>query len=575
MTVVRNKGYHYPDYDGDNYGDHKVAADSTDNAAGGEDYLLAKMTSGTNSTPALDTSSGRRVRINVTASSLEPQPVGEISDAGSTGQLSDAGHVHAYTPPDPEVEGSKLYPCYVYGGSWAQCHVVFNDYFLRDNTLWYDNGWTRSGDVWTKDNVGDISSFSVWFDGVLPYVGMRFFAPCIGCDWSYNAGIYVLTDLGSESTHATFERVSDANESSEFVVGKRVFVSGGLTYANHVFQYDGPASPTIYTDLLLFSDQGIVTPPAGDTYNLLTQAQVVSGGATTSGVEAEATRTTGKGYFSSSFVTILGTPGVSEIPASTWTAQALDVYVDSLGDDDVTFGWDIFKSDDLVTPILSIESAPVSETASTITFQAVLTDAYTDMDEDTLLIAWPFINNASSTEATLHYKHSSWSTWIKGPFSFPVSGVTDHQQLSGRDGDVADGDDPRHPLCALGPGRLHTTFSETSAVLDNSAITWPPDSNSATVAGGSGSAINGIISAGWLPGDILYLTITGSAYNSLTYLNHNVEPPPTDSLPLYLQAKPTAGSPTFPIMQISTPNARLMFQLNEAGTHFQLMGYVP
>lgn len=194
-------------------GDHKVATDATDQAAGGADYLLAKHANTGNVTFSLDTSSGlRRVSASASlavpvASTTLPQPNG-IAALGDEGKWADGKHVHP-----------------------SQTHAAVKAFCGAQVAL---SGWTEGPTgTWTKDVNGSVSG-TTWADDTALVTNDRIFlsdrVPNLTVVYDVQAGIYDLVNVGTPSTQAVIRRAADLDQSAEFTAGTSVYVDGGTDW---------------------------------------------------------------------------------------------------------------------------------------------------------------------------------------------------------------------------------------------------------------------------------------------------------------------------------------------------------
>ena len=86
-----------------------------------------------------------------------------------------------------------------------------------------------------------------------------------------------------------------------------------------------------------------------------------------------------------------------------------------------------------------------------------------------------------------------------------------HNDLSGRDHDVAIGEDGCHPADAIGPGRLHTPFGVATIVAGLLMMPAAKTASNEVLVIGDGP-LQGIATAGWEPGDRIGITFLGAPH---------------------------------------------------------------
>jgi len=122
----------------------------------------------------------------------------------------------------------------------------------------YDNGGgtitaTANG-AWNNANSDDVTL------SVSDVVLMVDTTVTSGLGNNFEAGLYEVTQLGDGSNPFIFTRIATADESGEWIRGRKTFTeSGGTTCENKYWQYQGDSSPTIGTDSLAFVNVGSVT----------------------------------------------------------------------------------------------------------------------------------------------------------------------------------------------------------------------------------------------------------------------------------------------------------------------------
>jgi hypothetical protein len=539
MTITRkisNGGFHYPDYDGEALDDHLVLVDSTHTVPV---YLENGLSEGPNvDMVTAGTISTRKVGVGVHASALMPQQVG-IGNPGYTGELSDAGHSHESI--DPAVEGQYLYPARIGDSMWRgeALYILMHAPELADG-YGFDNGiedWTQitgictwqrftTGQIYGRDSEG--GNTIVLNDGDI--VACWLISPNLDAPYM---GLYEVVDCGSHFvggfpsyTNAVIKRTTNANTPTGLRDGMTFQVVGtDAEFEDEYFTQTADDPIVVDTTPLVFTHSSTYTPGDPEDEAMLTQAQLV-----TAGVDSEthvdyATTTAAKAYFPFDYLTLPWTPNADEIPAGMWEAFEQNVSISEYGDGVVTVGWDVNVVIGGVTLgdlVLSLESPPLSIVPAPMLYQALLATSFTDINPSDQLLFRKFIRNTGSGPVTAAFQFGSpWTTRVKTTLTFPVQGVTDHQQLSGLTADVADGDDERHPWSGMATGRAH--FPEDTATLVAGVLTFPIGFNRARVVVSGNDEIIGIETTGFLnSGDVELLVLAYGTFKLSLRHNHAV-----------------------------------------------------
>jgi hypothetical protein len=343
-----------------------------------------------------------------------PGPMAAVGadNPGDVGTAARGNHSHPAA--DPMVEGSYLYTALIPGQAWTACATVFGGYIHP-----WNNGWTETSlgsGVWNRDAVGAITESGIvtaFFDGVTPTLGMRLFSTYSpSAPWRMFDGIYTVTDLGSDTTHAQVTRATDLDASVEFVVGKYVQVTGGASNTGHLFRYDGPASPTVDTDALTWTDLGVMDPPAGDRFELLTGAQLTSEGASLEEYEEALNidAADGETSFTTTFATLDNTPGVAEYAAGMTTFQAMAVATPGSAGSETTLTARLYKQPLAGLPTLLLEATSLDITGGAtglVQWQKYLASPAAMNPTDRLLVIWNATTTSTSTVA-VHLVLNNW-----------------------------------------------------------------------------------------------------------------------------------------------------------------------
>lgn len=427
-----------------------------------------------------------------------PLPDGTASP-GTSAYASHGDHVHPMT--DPVVAGSYLYTALVGGQAWADCATTFGGYIHP-----WNNGWTETAlgsGVWNRDSLGSITDAGVvagFFDGVTPELNMRLFSTYSpDAAWRMFDGIYTVTSLGSESSHAQVTRATDLNESSEFVVSKCVKVTGGTSGGGHVFRYNGPSLPDVDTDLLSWEDLGAGDLPGDASYELLTAAQLVTEGANSNVADLEWSQSFGGDTpATEAFLTIAGTPGVSSLPAGLQEFRIEQVSVTtgaSSGTTTLKLKCYVVEADGgtIVGEAFTAESLPIVHNAAPaqLRFQYTLASAV-PMTSAYRLVLIPILSTDVTELLTISIRYNSPTrgTWWKSTMTFATTTAAEEDFFDVTiDGDGII-DTQGHTNLLVHPGTLaelngittsghrvgHTiacTFTSPIVMNDGAAVTSP------------------------------------------------------------------------------------------------------
>jgi hypothetical protein len=283
-------------------------------------------------------------------------------------------------PPDPTVEGTKLYTAAIPGTAsqlavailapmqrWLNVDVWGFGYLQLWDTPPYYSAWreTSTPGTWRMINQGHMGT--TYTDGVAPFVGMRILIPS---DYQNeevahpSVGIYVVDSVGSETEYAQISRAADADASADFIEGKIVCVAQGASASGHTFLYGGPERPALGTDAILFVDHG----PASiywDTYRFGfgTRWTAVEGVSTwrSSGDTYE-----GVGWFPPLPLRWLGTDGNPTGAPAVGDQFLVWDETDPYGEDP-HFGLYELQAQSLDGTIIVIRRVPAANTAATLT----------------------------------------------------------------------------------------------------------------------------------------------------------------------------------------------------------------
>jgi hypothetical protein len=401
--------------------DHKVATDETDQTAGGSGYLLAKHSNNGNVKFSFDGSSGRRVRADV-----------EL--------------------PDPEVLGTYLYTTRLLDPlvRTAAKGILHHGEIYGFGTLWETiagvSTWQCStvGPIYMRDTGGrgtvaiaDGDRFWVWQAGTgleNVYFGLYEAVDC---------GYHVVGGVGI-STYAVIRRVADANTAAGLCSGMIAQILGvGVEHNNEWLRIttSNPITPDVTSLDIEVLVEGAFAPAY--TYALLTAAQMSTQGAPSDVLQGQVSATGGDADLATPFETLVGTPGVDQIPAGPFTVEVESVLLADYDPTGVTRVKARLIEDDggAGVVIWTGYSAPITwglaqmQVAQDISFQVALAADYTFDPTHRLYLALGISTTCTAEQTLLFwYNSSTHGTRIKTTVQFPVVGGTNwHPDLLGRD----------------------------------------------------------------------------------------------------------------------------------------------
>jgi hypothetical protein len=219
--------------------------------------------------------------------------------------------------------------------------------------------------------------------------------------------------------------------------------AGSVLYSGKYFQITTADPIVVDTTDLTFASQTTYVPVegGGDAYDLLTAAQLTTEGALLETLYMTATATDGETQMQG-FSTIVGTPGVSEIPAGPCTFHVESVYLNDDPGGITTLKFAIQQHTDEGSELLFIaESPPIHNTTiQDISFQYNIPAAI-PFNQSWTLLAIPVLATTSTDPVTLSFAYNSASrgTYINLTFSIAGAvGTTDHRYLTNKN-DRVDG----------------------------------------------------------------------------------------------------------------------------------------
>jgi hypothetical protein len=342
--------------------DHKVKADAPD---GSPDYLQGKIKDGAHIAWTIDTTGGiRKLRGDVTwptipsgpTASLEiPLPDG-VGDPGDTSSNEYAAKRHVHPALTPAAAASTLYTAQKLDpNDHGQVVSVFISYTSCTPSLWA--GWTEiSPGVMQKNTTGWLSSAQ--FDGtmVIPpaglisdLVGKTVLAYAGPGESTYDqalSGPYVVEDAGGSwvwtldiptstyywlyvPTYARMRRAPGYDAAAGFVQNMTFQTQTGNVYGTGFFTLTTPQPITLDVTPLAWTFTPGPTYPWVLTKELLTNSQLVSEGVSNATLSiSKSIGGLGNAAFDG-FPTLVGTPGLSSLPAGPWKFDFEGVWLDA------------------------------------------------------------------------------------------------------------------------------------------------------------------------------------------------------------------------------------------------------
>jgi hypothetical protein len=312
-----------------------------------------------------------------------------------------------------------------------------------------------------------------------------------GYDPGIYDGTYEIVIAGEDGVSpAVFRRTSDANTSATLCVGMVTQITGvGAANEGKFYTVGSNGGDDIIPDTTAISWVVSDTRGSADAYNLLTAAQVSDPAVSTETLSYSITYTgPGEAAFPDDFVSLVGVPGLNALPAGLYGHQIEGAW---LLDYDPAFTTTIkavlIDCDTGGLPeILVAESPPITATApAPLTFQGNLAAPYTSSPSKRLLLEYR-ISTDSTNPVTLYllYNSPNRKTWVKVPFRL-TSGFSSV------------------PAGAITPGLFQPGEASVTTVA---GIIPAPTSNSLNVTVDAGLVVNGMQTAGLIPGTIFWLT---------------------------------------------------------------------
>lgn len=250
------------------------------------------------------------------------------------------------------------------------------------------------------------------------------------------------------SSKARLRRVTDYSLSSQWVQYMTFQCQAGTRYGTDFFTLDN-ASVTLGTTAIEWAHTEGPTFDWNDTYELLTGPQLSSRGASTAIEVFDWSFASGDAAAPKGFETILGTPGVSVLPAGPYLFDIEQIWLDAVpSGTTTTLRVQLLADNGVTAPVLlTAESPPLGTTPGPLSFgydDAGHTIGNTDR---LVLLYWLHTDSVTPVRVHLRYNSPTRGTRVTLPFEMAISGAADgdHNHLSNR------GIRGQHPTLAVDP----------------------------------------------------------------------------------------------------------------------------
>jgi hypothetical protein len=480
-------------------------------------------------------------------------PVGQDFDGGDDLRYAKGKHSHPIPPQtDPITVISTLYPAKIVDPlNRGQVACVFlGPHYGGGNTPMLA-GWVEiAPGILEYPTEGPIPA--TWLDGVsVESYGSSGYSTMVGKTvLAYHPGtpsltgveeplqlLYIIEDTGTHwepyldtrtlvSTKPRLRRVPAYSLSSQWVHGMTFQVQSGTVYGTDFFTLDNTGITIGTTPIEWVHTEG-PTFSWADRYELLTGPQLLSEKATTTTETFAWSMASGDAGAPQGFETLVGTPGVSPIPAGPWLFDLEAIWIDAVpSGTTTTLRFQILKDNGITSPVLfTAESPPITNTmAAPLSFAFAGAEYACETTDRLVALCW--LHTDSVTPVTLHLRYTSATrgTKITAPFAMPNTGSTivAHPALDGRFPDVGAGNPPAHNWDGIGPtGRAHTTFGTATLSGAGTArkLSMPTASSRAEITLGTSEVIYGIDPAGFLHGDSIKLLVRATPTNTGTFVH--------------------------------------------------------
>jgi hypothetical protein len=440
------------------------------------------------------------------------------------------------------------------------------------------SGWTEiEPGVMQKDDVGPLGEDR--FDGVEPYVGMLVLAWRYGLDDDDKklTGPYIVDDVGGHledvglptqhwvDTKAVLRRVSDYNVLADFTTGMIFIIGMGNFYGARYVRLTTEGQIVLGTTILDWELLQNWTPTV--TYNLLTADQTNLDAADSSTATATLNAMDGGLELDHPlFDTLVGIPNAGSFPAGKLQID-LDCKVSSAETGETRLScWFGKKSQGGVyTPFWIIWTSPITTTDFAVKTISVPVEAQTLAPTDGLFLKLR-ASTTSLTDVTVTVLNNGplRLSRINTTLEFPVQGTRNHQDLTNRFMDVASGEDPCHPLHALGDGRL--LLCADDATVEDGVITMPANANTGIIS--ATGTFKGIKTTRWKKGSIVLLVFTGGSSGSPVILQHGATVGENEAPFFHYCSGPSAGGS----LTFKAQPARVWFVYDQINGRWLLVG---
>lgn len=439
-----------------------------------------------------------------------PGPMYKDAGLGSPGFTADhtvAKGTHYHPKEDPAVASTYLYPS------------LIPDTLLRSSCpslVYYESPYTDLGGPgldfsdWTQ--IAGVSTWQYNYNGPLfigapgggsavPMEDGDRFAVVNDLSASPNTfespylGIYELVHQADGVSNAIIRRTQDANTPEGLRNGVTVQVTDAAGVGDGGY-YTFSATDPVSVDVSIISSSKSSSYTPDLTYELLTAAQLLTEGAdNTSTLYAYAIGRASADFSPSPFITIVGTPGVSVLPAGPYGFQLEDVIIlSSDADATATIAARLIDVDGGGATILTAYSTPMlgSSTPRTVSFQAMLAADYTFSPTRRLGLAYSMTSTAAldsmGMEISFNYSSPTRGTWVQLPISM-AGGLT------------------TVPAQNVTPGVLQTGMQTSTTV---NSIIPPATNNSILITVDNSLTVNGMSTDGLISGTIFWLTFVNA-----------------------------------------------------------------
>jgi len=437
-------------------------------------------------------------------------------------------------------------------------------------------GWTEIiPGVMQRDATGPLTY--AWFDGVDPdthnasgtssFLNSLVILPPsseLGTADKKAHGVWRVKDVGGHyegavyvATHARLERDLNYNTDGDFVQYMTFLVARGSNFGG---QYATLQDATVDLGTTEQNWTFSGTHSWADSYELLSAAELVTRGASTTATDMSATATNETVAMSPVFSTPLGSPAIAVFPAGKNDFHLQDVILSGDAGDGVNtirvslYAWDRVEA--LGTLLCQATTEPIdwsslySQSSRDLVCQGTLDEDYAFPPDYGLQLIFEFITTSTTpVSVSFTYNSSLRGTHVVTTFDVPGFGTTDHRLLTNKNdrvGGVGQHEDTTVDLSGFDgfTGNLTgvSTLDGAMTVLDGLPTVGRPPYASGTFAGGvitipdrawtsevtlsPGDTVSGIATSGWQNGDRVTLIVYGAQLGEegQIILQHNGSP---------------------------------------------------